>query len=131
MRYLADTHLALWLIAAPERLSSRAKTMMENPENEWYLSLISVWEVALKHAKRPDRLPMSAEEFHGHCARAGLSDLSLELTHVYRAGALPTQGVHGDPFDRILLAQASCEDMHLVTHDSAFEDYHDEHVVLV
>ena len=131
MRYLADTHIALWLIAEPERLPARARGMMENPDNSWYLSLASVWEVALKHAKRPDRLPMTAESFHDDCIRSGLRDLPIHLGHVYKAGALPVEGVHGDPFDRMLLAQASCEDLLLVTHDAALERYGDEHVVLV
>lgn len=131
MRYLADTHMALWLIADPDRLPDRARAMMENPENDWFLSLASVWEVALKHAKRPDRLPMGAEEFHDTCIRSGFLDLPLKLAHVYRAGALPVVGVHGDPFDRMLLAQAAHEGLLLVTHDTAFERYDDEHVVLV
>ena len=115
MRYLADTHIALWLIAEPDLLPAKAKAMMENPGNDWFLSLASVWEVALKHAKRPDSLPMTAKEFHGDCIESGL----------------PVEGVHGDPFDRILLAQAECEDLLLVTHDAAFDAYHNEYVVLV
>ena len=131
MRYLADTHIALWLIADPDRLPDRARAMMENPDNDWFLSLASVWEVTLKHAKRPDRLPMTAEEFHADCSRSGFSDLPLEIAHVCRTGALPVEGVHGDPFDRMLLAQAACEDMLLVTHNAAFDAYGDEHVILV
>ena len=131
MRYLMDTHLALWLIADPERLSKKAVQLMEDPDNEWLLSAVSVWEVALKHAKRPDRMPMTSREFHDDCIRSGMKDLPLTLEHVYAAGDLPTEGVHGDPFDRMLLAQARTEGLRLVTHDAAFALYGGGSAILV
>ena len=131
MRYLADTHIALWLIAEPSRLSQKALAMMENPENEWFLSAASVWEVALKHAKHPVAIPLTAREFHDDCIRSGLKDLPVTLAHIYQAGALSVEGVHGDPFDRMILAQARHDGLMLVTHDSAFSQYDDEHVLLV
>ena len=61
----------------------------------------------------------------------GMKDMSLQLNHYYRTELLPVEGVHGDPFDRMLLAQAKYEDMILVTHDKNFAAYDDPHVLLV
>lgn len=129
--YLADTHLALWLLAGSDRLPGLAKELMTAGEGAWYLSAVSIWEVMLKHQVRPARMLIDAPTFARDCQSAGFRILQLETGHIFEAGELPTEGVHKDPFDRMLLAQARCENLALVTHDRAFGAYRDQHVVLV
>ena len=131
MLYLADTHIALWLIEDSERLPQKVRKLMQDPKNSWYISLVSVWEIALKHAKHPKAVPLTPEQFHRACIAAGLRDIPLNLEHVYRMDKLSTDGVHADPFDRMLLTQAKYEDLLFVTHDKAFAAYEDAHVLLV
>ncbi len=131
MFYLADTHIALWAIGDSPKLPEKARKLMLEEGSHWHLGYPSVWEIAIKHAKFPDRFLLTAKRFHDACNVLGLRDLPLTLEHFYRAELLPVEGVHGDPFDRMLLAQARSEDMLLVTHDAAFAAYDDPHVLMV
>ena len=129
--YLADTHLALWLIDGSEKLPERAKEMMCGGAGPWYLSLVSVWEVMLKHQVRPEQMLIDAETFELDCEAAGFRLLRLEPSHIFEASRLPLIKQHKDPFDRMLIAQAKSENMTLVTHDGSFGLYNDPHVLLV
>lgn len=129
--YLADTHLALWLIDGSEKLPARAKEMMRAGTEPWYLSTVSVWEVMLKHQVHPEQVLVDAETFLGDCEAAGFRLLALEPPHIFEASRLPLIKQHKDPFDRMILAQARRENMTLVTHDGSFDLYSDPHVMLV
>jgi len=129
--YLADTHLALWLIDGSEKLPAIAKEMMCGGAGPWYLSTVSVWEVMLKHQVRPEQMLVDAETFLGDCEAAGFKILGLEPGHIFEASRLPLIKQHKDPFDRMLLAQARRESITLATHDKTFALYEDPHVLLV
>lgn len=131
MTCLADTHLALWLLAGSDRLPVKAREMMTQPGQTWYLSVVSIWEVMLKHQVHPEKMIIDAPTFARDSQMAGFRILGLIPGHVFEAGELPTEGVHKDSFDRMLLAQARYENFALVTHDCAFADYDDSHVILV
>lgn len=85
----------------------------------------------LKHQVHPDRMVMDAPTFTRDSLAAGFRILQLVPEHIFEAAMLPTRGVHKDPFDRMLLAQARHENFVLVTHDEAFAAYADQHVLLV
>lgn len=129
--YLADTHLALWLIDGSDKLPAKAKEMMCEGTGPWYLSTVSVWEVMLKHQVHPEQMLIDSETFLGDCEASGFRVLSLEPDHIFEASRLPLMKQHKDPFDRMLLAQARRESMALVTHDSSFGLYKDPRVLLV
>lgn len=129
--YLADTHLALWLIDGSDKLPVRAKDMMCGEAGLWYLSVVSVWEVMLKHQTRPEQMLIDAETFLRDCEASGFRLLGIEPPHVFEASRLPLLKIHKDPFDRMLLAQARSENMTLVTHDQLLGLYDDPHVLLV
>ena len=129
--YLADTHLALWLIDGSDKLPARAREMMCGGSGPWYLSSISVWEVMLKHQVRPEQMLIDAETFLRDCEASGFRLLGLEAPHIFEASRLPLPKEHKDPFDRMLLAQAISENMTLVTHDGSFALYDDAHVLPV
>jgi PIN domain nuclease of toxin-antitoxin system len=118
MRLLLDTHAFLWWLADDTRVSKRARRAIADPERRVYLSPASAWEIATKH--RIGRLPEAREllaDFPGILARAEFEELPIATKHAVLAGTLP--GAHRDPFDRMLVAQALCENMEVVTADDA------------
>lgn len=131
MKYLSDTHIALWFIDGSPKLSGKAWNLMCSSGNTWYLSTVSVWEVMLKHQAHPNNMEIDAMTFVRKCEESGFKLLDLKLSHIYEAAELPVEGMHKDPFDRALLAQARVDGLTFVTHDKAFAAYEDSHVLLV
>ena len=121
MRLLLDTHTFLWLAGSPEQLSPTALAC-EDPANQLYLSVVSAWEIQIKHQINRLQLEVPlAEMIQGQQDANDLSILSVELPHIYTLEHLPLH--HHDPFDRLLIAQAKAEQMQLVSADSQFEPY--------
>ena len=112
-RLLLDTHVLLWSLTEPQKLSRRTRDALEDAQNEVFASSVSGWEIAVKRAlgklKAPDNLEASIEE-------QDFTPLNLTFLHAEQAGALPPH--HGDPFDRMLIAQAQVEGLILVTRDA-------------
>ena len=131
MRLLLDTHIALWAISEPERLPARAEALILLPGAEIWVSIASVWEIAIKHRRHPpsaiDSLP-SGKDALAMFAEAAFALLPVRPDHIARLDDLADH--HRDPFDRMLVAQAMAEPMHLLTHDAALAAYGD-HVLLV
>ena len=117
-RYIVDTHVWLWMQTAPARLSSETRALLEKAENELLLSAASAWEISIKRALGKLRAPPGLD---GTVEEAGFEKLAIGFQHAERAGALPP--LHGDPFDRMLIAQALLEDLVLVTVDRSFAEY--------
>ena len=122
MKLLLDTHTLIWWLTDDPSLSSQAETAIRDPSTDVFVSAASAWEIATKH--RLGRLPEAgifAADIEGHCARESFGSLPITLSHGQTAGALP--GIHGDPFDRMLIAQALIEDLVLVSNERAFDAY--------
>lgn len=127
MKLLIDTHIALWALAKPERLPTDLAQGMRAGDFEVYLSLVSLWEVAIKHsitlAGGLRKLDWSAVDLMTWAEGAGINLLPIKPAHCIRADSLPyrqnpkTGRAHADPFDRMLVAQALAEPMRLVTAD--------------
>ena len=119
MKLLLDTHVLLWGMSEPRRLSAAAKAALEMPSNDLFVSVATLWEIAIKSRKgqleTPDDLPQLIEESPDYRL------LGITPEHVWRVRRLPR--LHGDPFDHLLVAQALCEEMALVTHDGAMAQY--------
>ena len=116
MRYLLDTCTFLWLALPQGKLSSTAKSILDDPANDLFLSDTSVWEICLKHTA--GKLPLPAAPRAWLPTRLAFFKIaSLPLTHTafFRSGELPR--VHPDPFDRILAAQAMEEGMVILSPD--------------
>jgi PIN domain nuclease of toxin-antitoxin system len=122
MKLLLDTHTFLWLDGSPEQLSPPALAACEEPTNQLYLSVVSAWEIQIKHQINRLQLDVSLEEMiQGQQAANDLRILPVELLHVYTLRQLPLH--HHDPFDRLLIAQAKAEQMRLVSADGQFAPY--------
>jgi len=128
MNVLLDTHIALWAITDDDRLSARAREMILSERTTVWVSAVSVWEIAIKHGLDRGDMLVSGQEALGYFREAGYRFLPVEPEHAAAVEALP--GHHQDPFDRLLVAQAVTEPMHLLTHD-AMQARYGELVVLV
>jgi len=122
MNLLLDLHTFLWIESAPERLSEKALAACNEESAKMLLSVASVWEMVIKVHLGKLRLSRSIEEMiHRQQAENGLRVLSIELEHVLALRNLPFR--HRDPFDRLLVAQASVEGCAIVSADRVLRDY--------
>lgn len=123
MRVLLDTHAFLWWVSSGgSRLSDPARDVLSDGANAVMVSLASVWEMSIKVGTGRMELPDAIERYLPDRLRHhGFDLLPIELAHAYRAGSLPR--IHGDPFDRMLIAQAQIEDLVVLTADPAISRY--------
>jgi PIN domain nuclease of toxin-antitoxin system len=122
VRLLLDTHVFLWLESEPERINVPTRAIVEDADNELYLSAVSAWEIVIKHALGKLHLPSDPVIYvPSRVARSGLGQLDVSTEHALAVGALPSH--HDDPFDRLLIAQAEIEGMTLVTADERMLRY--------
>lgn len=121
-RYLLDTHTFVWMASAPERLGPAARERIEAPAADLFLSVASVWEMAIKRSlgklELPSALPTFLEE---QLAATRTRVLDVRTEHVLRVENLPWH--HRDPFDRLLVAQAQFEGLDLLSRDTVFDRY--------
>ncbi|PPQ36054.1 PIN domain nuclease [Rhodopila globiformis] len=123
---MLDTHVALWAIADDDRLSAKARRLIDDEENDIVVSAATVWEISIKHAlarSGPNDMPISGEEALGYFKDAGFELLNISPAHAAAVEALPP--LHADPFDRILIAQALTTPLRLLTHDQRIVGYSD------
>jgi PIN domain nuclease of toxin-antitoxin system len=117
MSLLLDTHVVLWWLADDPTLSADIKARLDH-EPDVYVSSATIWEVAIKQAigklKEPADLPERVRD-------SGFRPLPITADHAIAAARLPL--IHRDPFDRMLIAQARCEDLTLVTRDPYAQRY--------
>lgn len=113
MRLLLDTQVALWWLTASPRLSKASRSLVGR--SPCAVSVVSIWEVDLKH--RLGKLAVPPGHFHDEMRDAGATILSVTDEHVLARVTLPRE--HSDPFDRLLLGIAVCEDLILITADEA------------
>ena len=133
MDLIVDTHMALWYLDGSPMIPERAKEAIGDGRNEVYVSDASAWEVAIKHMKRPDAIPGSAAEFIRRCDAVGFRRAPIDRAAISEYEKLDTsraEGVHRDPFDRMLIAQARASNMMLATHDKALRLYNEPNVMV-
>ena len=122
MRLLLDTQAWLWMAAAPDRLSPRARAIVEDEDNELLLSSASVWEIAIKHGLGKLQLPERPERYVPS-RMVTLRTTALPIDHAHALGISTLPPHHRDPFDRLLIAQARLERVPLLTADPIFNQY--------
>jgi len=122
MRLLLDTHAVLWFATGHSALSPAARAQATNPANEVLVSHVTAWELAIKTGigklKLDRELSLWLERY---VVGNGFGALPIELDHVVAVARLPHH--HGDPFDRLLVAQCEAENLALVSRDSMFDAY--------
>ncbi|HZZ90117.1 MAG TPA: type II toxin-antitoxin system VapC family toxin [Caulobacteraceae bacterium] len=124
MRLLLDTHVALWAVGDDLRLSARARALIADLDNPIFVSVVTLWEIAIKYAlrqSRPNDMPISAPTAATLFERAGYELLSVRPAHALAVAELPP--ARTDPFDRMLIAQARAEPLRLLTADRTVAAY--------
>jgi PIN domain nuclease of toxin-antitoxin system len=121
VRLLLDSHLLLWAALFPERLSEAARVLLNDPRNELLFSALSIWEVAIKSALRRDDFQVDPRLLLRGLLDNGYTELPITGRQAVSIDALPL--LHGDPFDRLLLAQAISEGVVLLTSDAQLARY--------
>lgn len=120
MKLLLDTHTLIWALTASDRLSSRVTDLLSDPDNEVWASAVNAYEIEFKRPRSAE-LAMLPAEIEEAVTAVGFSWMPIEARHAASAGRLPP--LHGDPFDRLLVAQALGENALLVTRDPWIAPY--------
>jgi len=121
---MLDTHVAIWAVHDPDLLSRRVTQLLLEPANEVYVSVVSLWEIAVKAAiPRRNPFPFALSEAAARFEEAGFLWLAASPPNALALESLPL--LHADPFDRLLVAQALSEPMRLVTNDRQVAAYSD------
>jgi PIN domain nuclease of toxin-antitoxin system len=122
MRLLLDTHVLLWWIFDDPRLSASARRLVADPRNRVVVSAASAWEISTKYRLgKLDGAGAFARDIPGCLRRAGFDELPITAVHAQLAGSFPQP--HRDPFDRMIAAQSTIEDLPIVSRDDALSQF--------
>ena len=118
MKVLLDTHIVLWALADDPRLKPRHRALFNDDQQDLFVSAVTIWEIAIKRALGKLIAPDGLQEI---LLAAGCHPLPISWRHAEAAGALPL--IHADPFDRLLIAQSSVEQLAFATMDAQMSEY--------
>ncbi len=121
MRLLLDTHLLLWAAGQPEKLSAKARKLLDNPQTVPVFSAASLWEIAIKRGIGRDDFQVDPRLLRRGLLDNGYDELAVTSAHAVALDTLPP--IHKDPFDRLLIAQALVEGITLATSDALVACY--------
>lgn len=121
MKLLLDTHLLLWAAGSPEQLPAAARALLEDSQNELLFSAASLWEIAIKRGLGRSDFKVDARLLRRGLLDNGYQELAITSEHAVFIDSLPP--LHKDPFDRMLVAQATVEGVILLTADALVAQY--------
>lgn len=121
MRFLVDTHLVIWSFFEPERLSLKARSLLQSPQNEFVFSCVCLWEIGIKRGLKRKDFQYDPRVLRRTMLDSGFEELQVLGQHAVEVDILPP--IHKDPFDRILIAQAMVEGIILLTADETIARY--------
>lgn len=119
MKVLLDTHILLWWLCDDARLSKAARVLIEKSSNEIFVSVASIWEIAIKSSLGKIRIDLS--NWENNIADQGFEIIDIKSSHVLQIAKLPFH--HKDPFDRVLISQCLVESKYLLTQDPVLQKY--------
>ena len=122
MKYLLDTHTLLWFLQGDKKLSDKARQLIDSPRNSKFLSIVSLWEIAVKVSLEKLVLDKPFERLFPeqlHFNRIQILDITVDS--LIKLTTLPFH--HRDPFDRLIIAQALVEELPIISTDAAFDAY--------
>lgn len=121
MKLLLDTHLLLWAASDPERMPAAARALIQDPQHQLIFSAASLWEIAIKRALARQNLRADPALLRRGLLDNGYTELAITGRHAVAVAVLPA--LHKDPFDRMLIAQATADGLLLLTVDPAVARY--------
>ena len=120
-RFLVDTQLLLWNVYGSRKLPARVARLFRDGRHEFYYSAASLWEIAIKSGLGRADFVVEVDEIREALDENGFQELPIAGAHAVAVATLPA--IHGDPFDRMLVAQALVEPMAFITADSRLAAY--------
>jgi PIN domain nuclease of toxin-antitoxin system len=121
MNYLLDTHVLLWAINEPAKLSVSIKEKIQDTKNGCYVSIVSLWEIAIKISIKKLSVEMELIDLFEIIGKSQFEILNLNQSDILQVAKLPFH--HNDPFDRVLISQAQANNLTVLTRDKAFSSY--------
>jgi PIN domain nuclease of toxin-antitoxin system len=122
MKVLVDTHIFIWALLQDHHLSAKARQVLTSKENELIFSLVSLWEIAIKiKTGKLNAIGSSVAYIRNEMNDYGMELLPIRYDHILHLETLPHH--HGDPFDRLLIAQSLAENLPILTADRLFTQY--------
>jgi PIN domain nuclease of toxin-antitoxin system len=118
VKYLIDTQIFIWSLKDRKQINPKIWEILLSLDNDIYLSMASMWEIAIKETK--GRLEIPTDPLRA-AQSTGLEIMDIKYAHIQDIKALPN--IHSDPFDRLIIATARCEKMQIITSDKAFKHY--------
>ena len=127
MNYLIDTHIAIWALINHNKLNDEFTNIIKDLNNKIYISVVTVWEVAIKNIKQGyKKMPLDEKQFVKLCEEMEFEFLPIKINHIFNIRNLKFKDkniIHKDPFDKLLLSQSICENLTLCTRDTQFLNY--------
>lgn len=134
MRVLLDTSVAIWSICDTQRIPDLVLEYISDEKNEIFVSIASVWEVAIKNISKPNKIPIKVKEFISYCNLLNFNFLPIKLNHIISLNNLKYKNnefVHKDPFDNIIVAQSIVEELKLYTSDKVLSNYSYNNITII
>lgn len=128
MKLLLDTHVLLRVLTNDSKLSDKARRLIADESNEIFYSVISVWEIEIKHEKHPTRMTIGGEQLAAFAEKSGFFQVGIDVKAVRYLSSLerkPNVPDHHDPFDLMMICQAAVNGMLFVSEDERIAEYTD------
>lgn len=121
MKVLLDTHAFIWWDSQSDKLSEATLELLLKPETIRFVSVVSLWEIQIKYQLGKLTLNQPLEKIFQNQCHNGITFLAMSPAHVFNLSILPHH--HKDPFDRMLISQAICDDLTMISRDEKFQLY--------
>ena len=121
MNYLLDTHTLIWFLNGEDNLSDKSKEVIENPENSNFISIASIWELAIKISLGKFKFKKGFKKFLELIDENGFEVIPISFEHALRLSTL--EFIHRDPFDRLIVVQAMTDNLTVITRDENMAKY--------
>ena len=135
MNILVDTHIAVWLLINRNKFKNEFINIIENLNNKVYVSLITIWEVAIKNIKHGYKaMPLDEKQFIKLCEEMEFEFLPIKSKHILNIRNLKLKNeqiIHKDPFDKLLISQSVCENLTFCTRDNVLLNYNVDNIKIV
>ena len=133
MKLLLDTHLLLRVLTNDPKLSDKARRIISDESNDIYYSVVSAWEIEIKHGKHPTQMTIGGEQLAEFAEKSGFFQVGIDVNAIRYLGKLerkPNVPDHHDPFDRMMICQAAVNGMLFVSEDERIAEYTDPCIYL-
>ena len=124
MKVLLDTNVLLWLLYDDKKkVSPEIRKLINDDSTKLYVSICSIWEVEIKHLKKPELMPIDGDKLFEALTDTDVQVLNVKYAYINQLKKIAEEKIHYDPFDQMLIASAISEDLTIVTSDSQIVKY--------